>query len=85
VQQLSLPEPQFVSPTPPAAQLVMGRHAPATHCSAVVHVAITHWPHELHVSPVMPEVHFAAPGVQTGVGGHEQAPHAQPAVHVCVP
>jgi hypothetical protein len=86
VQQLSLLAPQLVSPVPPGAQLVMGRQAPPTHCWAVVHVVVTHWPQVLHVWAVIPDVHCRAPGVHTGgVAGHEQTPHAQPAVQVCVP
>lgn len=47
--------------------------------------AAPHCPHALHVcTPVVPE-HWVAPGVQTGVDGHEQAPQPQLELHVCVP
>jgi hypothetical protein len=85
VQQLSLAAPQLVNPVPPGAQLVMAAHAPLAHDWLAAHpTTVPHWPQELHVCTPLPE-HLVAPGVHTGLGGHEQPPQEHVALHVCVP
>jgi hypothetical protein len=89
-----------VSHTPFAqlTQLLLGGpHAEADSVVEVMHAPVVglqqpfehateppHWPHELHVSDT-PPTHCVAFGVQIGTMLHEQAPQAQPALHVWVP
>ena len=48
-----------------------------------------HWPHESQVRDLVPQlpqpVLLVWPGVHTGVEAHEQLPHVQLPVQVCVP
>jgi hypothetical protein len=58
---------------------------PPEHVSPAPHdVGLPHWPQGSHVWIDVPE-HWVEPGVHTGVEAHEQTPHEQPVVHVCVP
>ena len=59
-------------------------HTPATHVPLEHVVAAPHCPQPPHVCTCVPE-HCVAPGVHTAAAAHEHAPHAQAAVHVCVP
>jgi len=87
VQQLSLLAPQSVIPAPPGAQLGgFAAHAPfAQNGVPPLHaVAPLHCPHPSHSCGTLP-AHWVAPGRHTGASAHEHAPHAQLALHVCVP
>jgi hypothetical protein len=75
---------------PQASGLVWaGAHTPVHTADTQVwstHGTLSHWPHASHVSAALPEPeHSVAAGVHTDADGHEQAPHAQLASHVCVP
>jgi hypothetical protein len=61
-------------------------HVPPVHhgVSAAHGAGLPHWPHGSQVCTPLPE-HCLASGEHTGVNGHEQAPHVQLALHVCVP
>jgi len=61
-------------------------HEPLTHTGVGEEqgVAPIHCPHESQLWGVLP-MHCTAPGVHTGLGGHEQLPQLQPLVQVCEP
>jgi hypothetical protein len=86
-QQLVVPDPQLVIPPPPGAQLGgSDTHALFTQNGVLpAHAtALPHCPHASHVCTPLPQ-HCLAFGTHTGLDAHEQAPHAQLVVHVCVP
>jgi hypothetical protein len=77
---------------PMKPELQVYPHAPLVHDVVALATLVAghavvdpHCPHALQTwYPLAPE-HCCAFGVQTGVEGHEHAPHPQLALHVCVP
>jgi hypothetical protein len=74
-----LPEHSFC----PDVQAPM--HTPPTHMPVLHVVGGCHCPQAPQSSTLVAVAHWGTPGVQTGVIGHEQVPHPQAGVQVCVP
>jgi hypothetical protein len=60
-------------------------HTPPLHTPLVHGTGLPYCPHAPHVSTPPLGPHCVCPGLQAGADGHEHVPHAQLAVHVCMP